>query len=101
MIRNIIFPDIYNKIASIYSSIRSFLIIYVVIKDVKTGIRAVRELGDDALFIESKDACLATSAYVSIAFIFFLFFSAVGRITFRTARRSETLAKLSFRNVRR
>lgn len=44
---------------------------------------------------------VATSAYASIAFMFFLFFSAMGMMSLLAASRSLTLANRSSMNVRR
>lgn len=41
MVRNIVFSYIYNEIASINRRSRSFLILKVVIENVKAGIRAM------------------------------------------------------------
>ena len=101
MVRNIVLSDINNEITRIYNSIGSFIVILVVIKNIKASIGAVPIISESPYPYKLAPAYLATSAYVSIAFIFFLFFSASGMMTLRTPSRSPTFANESFKSVLR
>lgn len=96
----VVLSNINNEIACFYESVWSFLVILIVIENVKARICATSSVSFYGS--TSKGAnYLATSAYVSMAFIFFLLVSAIGNNDFRTASRSGTLTKVSFRKVLR
>ncbi len=96
MIRNIKFPNIHNEIASISNrNIKSSIIISVIIKKVESSICAIAVSTLSPYIFPPPKTYLATSAYVSIAFIFFLFFSAIGMISLLAASKSKTLLKFS------
>ncbi len=100
VVRNVVLSNIYNKVAR-FAAASSFLISLKVVKNVKASICAIAMVSTSAnpanqpIYIY-----LATSAYASKAFTFFLFFSAIGMIPFRTASRSDTLANDNCSNVR-
>lgn len=106
---NIVFSNINKEITGFgYSGIESFLInSCIVVKQV--GVAVVRptigqlsaphqlaEIG-----IQRATTHAATSAYVSIASMPFLFFSAIGMMSLRAVKRSVTFANLSSRKVLR
>ena len=99
----IVFSNINNEVARVReNSIRSYLIISCIVKEVKFAIgpggagqdRGASTGPDRATYAE-------TSAYASNASTFFLFFSAMGWISLLAAIKSLTLRNLSSRNVLR
>ena len=123
MVGHIIFSDINNVIARVCNAVESFINILFIIVKVESSIGTEKRLVAVVVIVVvvvvvvvvlvvvvvvvgvgpcgSTEHYLATSAYVSIAFMLFLFFSATGMIVFLAPNKSPTFAKVSCRNVRR
>lgn len=109
MVWNIVFAYIDKEIASLgKGSVTSSLVIScIVIKKVKAGICSTRygqfPNQQQQVMRGPREGCThaATSAYVSMASIPFLFFSAIGMISLLAAIKSCTFANRSSRKVRR
>ncbi len=100
MVRDIVFPNINNVITRIRYAVKSSNIIFFIIVEVKTSV-STSELVSITIARHVVKPYPATSAYVSIAVMLFLLFSAIGMRTFLTPNRSPTFSKANCKNFLR
>jgi hypothetical protein len=100
MVWNVKLPNVHNEITRIGNRCISYIVNPFVIKKVESSIGTNRMISTTPGALLSR-TYLATSAYVSIAFILFLFFSAIGMIILLTASKSFTFTKINCSNVLR
>lgn len=100
MIRYVKFSNINNVITRVRYSIKSFIIILLIVKKIEASIgTSIVSIG--FAFRMHNGQYLATSAYVSIAFMLSLFFSATGMIIFLTLNRSPTFSNANCKKILR
>ena len=102
VVRDVKLPNIYNVITRVRYAINSFIIIafIIIIKKIEASTSTI-EISIEVSAQRDESHYLATSAYVSIAFMDPLFFSAIGMMVFLTPKRSPTFSNASCRKVRR
>lgn len=102
MVWYVILPNVDNVITRVRYAFVSSIIILLSVKKIETSVGTWSvSIADQSLDMGIGAPYLATSAYVSMAFMPLLFFSAIGIITFLRLSRSPTFSNANCKNILR